>query len=536
MAEEKLAKLKSTRVYGSLNVDSNTTLSGNVSIAGDLNVSGTINYVNTETILLSDNTIVLNSDYTGSTPSENASIEVKRGTLPNVAIRWNESIDAWELTNDGTNYLAIGSSYTGSHGYTGSQGYTGSASTEIGYTGSQGDIGYTGSRGEMGYAGSAGYTGSASTEVGYTGSLGYTGSQGDIGYTGSASTEIGYTGSQGDVGYTGSQGDTGYTGSQGDIGYTGSASTLEAQASDDTTTDAYLFPLLVSDTGSAQSIKASKDRFEFNPARGRLRVGNISLKSEFSANSSKTEFLANGWSYSGTTITVTKINHGLSSGDFIYVSGATSSTNPPNGGPFEITVNDSNEFEFTALFTPTGVAGGSFNVVSYEFLGVSSSAPAVVFEGKVRMVSDLELSPSMLVTQNGVDVLTAQYIYEKSPTGAHIITTSSKGAFKIKTGDGNTYEAFIMQDSSGGTTFSITGEGVLKASNINVTGPYLSLNTGSSGTPDSSLKGGIVFKRGSSTDSGVYWNEDVDRFSAVNADGEKLIAQDGDVYDGGTWS
>ena len=48
----------------------------------------------------------------------------------------------------------------------------------------QGAIGYTGSIG-------VGYTGSASTVVGYTGS------QGIIGYTGSASTVIGYTGSKG---------------------------------------------------------------------------------------------------------------------------------------------------------------------------------------------------------------------------------------------------------------------------------------------------------------------------------------------------
>ena len=50
--------------------------------------------------------------------------------------------------------------------------------------------------------------------VGPQGDIGYTGSKGDIGYTGSASTEIGYTGSQG-VGYSGSKGDIGYTGSQG---------------------------------------------------------------------------------------------------------------------------------------------------------------------------------------------------------------------------------------------------------------------------------------------------------------------------------
>ena len=49
-------------------------------------------------------------------------------------------------------------------------GYTGSASTEVGYTGSQGFSGYTGSASTA-----VGYTGSASTEVGYTGSQGVAG-------------------------------------------------------------------------------------------------------------------------------------------------------------------------------------------------------------------------------------------------------------------------------------------------------------------------------------------------------------------------
>ena len=56
----------------------------------------------------------------------------------------------------------------------------------------------------------------------FAGNTGYTGSAG-IGYTGSASTVIGYTGSQGPIGYTGSQGiqgTVGYTGSVPPIGGT----------------------------------------------------------------------------------------------------------------------------------------------------------------------------------------------------------------------------------------------------------------------------------------------------------------------------
>jgi hypothetical protein len=86
----------------------NPTVSGNLIVSGDLTVSGTTTTVNTETINLADNIITLNSNYTGSTPSENGGIEVERGTADdNVALRWNEGSDTWELTKNGTDYYEI---------------------------------------------------------------------------------------------------------------------------------------------------------------------------------------------------------------------------------------------------------------------------------------------------------------------------------------------------------------------------------------------------------------------------------------------
>jgi hypothetical protein len=84
----------------------NPTVSGNLIVSGDLTVSGTTTTVNTETINLADNIITLNSNEAG-TPSENAGIEIERGTATNVALRWNEGSDIWELTKDGTNYKTI---------------------------------------------------------------------------------------------------------------------------------------------------------------------------------------------------------------------------------------------------------------------------------------------------------------------------------------------------------------------------------------------------------------------------------------------
>ena len=75
-------------------------------VSGNLTVSGTTTTVNTNEILLEDNIITLNSGITGA-PSTNAGIEIERGTSANVELRWNETNDKWETTNDGTNYYNI---------------------------------------------------------------------------------------------------------------------------------------------------------------------------------------------------------------------------------------------------------------------------------------------------------------------------------------------------------------------------------------------------------------------------------------------
>jgi len=86
------------------------TTTGNVTIGGDLTVNGTTTTVNTETINLADNQIVLNSNET-SAPSQNAGIEIERGTSANVALRWNETSDKWEITENGTTYYDIATTF-----------------------------------------------------------------------------------------------------------------------------------------------------------------------------------------------------------------------------------------------------------------------------------------------------------------------------------------------------------------------------------------------------------------------------------------
>lgn len=75
-----------------------------VTITGNLTVSGTTTTINTTTLSVADNIVTLNSDYTTGAPSENAGVEVLRGSSSTVALRWNETNDKWELTNNGSLY------------------------------------------------------------------------------------------------------------------------------------------------------------------------------------------------------------------------------------------------------------------------------------------------------------------------------------------------------------------------------------------------------------------------------------------------
>ena len=72
---------------------------GAVTIAGNLTVNGTTTTVNSNAVDIGDNIIVLNSDETG-TPSQNGGIEIERGTATNVYLRWNETTDLWQVSDN----------------------------------------------------------------------------------------------------------------------------------------------------------------------------------------------------------------------------------------------------------------------------------------------------------------------------------------------------------------------------------------------------------------------------------------------------
>jgi len=89
-------------VNGTANIVGNTSLGGDLTVAGNLTVSGTTTYINTTTLNIGDNIITLNADVTGATaPTENAGIEINRGSAANSFFIWNETSDTWFANGGG---------------------------------------------------------------------------------------------------------------------------------------------------------------------------------------------------------------------------------------------------------------------------------------------------------------------------------------------------------------------------------------------------------------------------------------------------
>jgi len=88
--------------------EGNASFAGDVTISGNLTVLGTPTTVNSTDTLIKDNIIELNVGEVGAGVSSLYSgIQIDRGSLTDVAIRWNETTDKWQITNDGTTYLNI---------------------------------------------------------------------------------------------------------------------------------------------------------------------------------------------------------------------------------------------------------------------------------------------------------------------------------------------------------------------------------------------------------------------------------------------
>ena len=79
------------------NLASNVTIGQDLTVTGNLTVNGNTTTLNTETLTVEDNVIVLNKNVTG-TPSLDAGIEVERGSYTNSKFYWNETANAWYIS------------------------------------------------------------------------------------------------------------------------------------------------------------------------------------------------------------------------------------------------------------------------------------------------------------------------------------------------------------------------------------------------------------------------------------------------------
>jgi hypothetical protein len=241
------------RTSGAQSIGGAKTFSDDAIFSGNITINGTQTIINTETLTVDDNIIVLNNNESG-TPSEDAGIEVERGSSTNVKLQWDESADVWQFTNDGSTYYSIpttanirsGISVTdaggdGSLAYNSSTGvitYTGPSAAE-----SRAHISVTdaGGDGSMSYNSTSGvitYTGPSAAQVrahlsasdnGGDGSFSYDNSTGVISYTGPSAAE---TRAHISVTDSGGDGSLSYSAGTGVITYTGpSASETRAHFS-----------------------------------------------------------------------------------------------------------------------------------------------------------------------------------------------------------------------------------------------------------------------------------------------------------------
>jgi len=87
-----------------LDLQDDVTIVNDLTVGGDINVTGSLNSYTTSELLVQDQYITLNSGQTSGVLD--AFVKVERGAT-DVAIKWNETTDRWQFTNDGSTYYNI---------------------------------------------------------------------------------------------------------------------------------------------------------------------------------------------------------------------------------------------------------------------------------------------------------------------------------------------------------------------------------------------------------------------------------------------
>lgn len=89
-------------------LDQNVVMPGNLTVMGNLTVKGDTTVIETEELKVNDNIITLNSNVLPpQVPVANSGIEISRGVENNTYILYNETVDRWQFSNDGTTFHNI---------------------------------------------------------------------------------------------------------------------------------------------------------------------------------------------------------------------------------------------------------------------------------------------------------------------------------------------------------------------------------------------------------------------------------------------
>ena len=94
------------RTTGAQTIAGAKTYSNDATFNGNVTISGTQTIVNSQITSLGDSIIELNRDASGS-PSEDAGLQVNRGSSADVNLIWDESEGYWSFTNDGSTNFKI---------------------------------------------------------------------------------------------------------------------------------------------------------------------------------------------------------------------------------------------------------------------------------------------------------------------------------------------------------------------------------------------------------------------------------------------